>query len=71
MESAEKESSKEVEELAPHEWKKMMLSYSPSDYYEKLPKEGQRIVDNWKEKRAVMMQDMTRKWVDSTLQEDP
>jgi len=71
MESAEKECSKEVEELAPHEWKKMMLSYSPSDYYEKLPKEGQRIVDNWKEKRAVMMQDMTRKWVDSTLQEDP
>lgn len=48
-----------------------MSSYSPLEYHEKLPKEVQRVVDNWKEKRAVMMQDTMHKWVDCTLQDDP
>ena len=48
----------------------MLTSVSPQDYYEQVSVDEKDIIDKWKGKREFMVQDRTRKEVDSLLQDD-
>lgn len=48
----------------------MMKASLPHHYYENLPKEQRRIIDRWKDKRQFMIQELTRKLVESAVGAD-
>ena len=48
----------------------MLSSVSPQDYYENLSIDGRNEIDKWKDKREFMVQDRTRKEIDTLLQDD-
>ena len=67
-EAAEKECTREVDEQAPEQWRKMMASNAMCDYYEGLSRDDKAIVDRWEERRSTMINDMTRRMIDAKMQ---
>lgn len=56
--------------MAPELWKRLMKSASPGDFYERLSRSEQGIVDRWKEKREILLRDMVQKEIEASLEGD-
>ena len=60
-------SLQELEEDAPLEWKEMVESNSPEEHYEKLSDVDRKIVDDWSQRRTVLLQSMVSKSVEHSM----
>jgi len=69
-EAAQLKSMKEVDEMGPTEWKRMLSAVSPPDYYEKLTSFQRKEIDTWEERRGSMIQERTRKEITNILEEE-
>ena len=58
---------KDVDEAAPPEWKAMMTSNFPEEYYERLGDAEKKGINDWKERRSLLMQSMTSRSVVDSL----
>lgn len=58
---------KEVDEDAPTQWKAMVASNAPEEYYERLRSPEKKIVDGWTEKRSILLQSMVSKSIVDSL----
>ncbi len=67
-EAAEKQCTREIDEQAPEQWRKMMASNAMCDYYERLSRDDKAIVDRWEERRSTLIGDMTRRMIDAKMQ---
>lgn len=61
--------SKEIDEDAPTEWKEMVASNSPEDYYANLTESEQNIVDDWTTKRHLLMQNKVAKSIEDAVKD--
>lgn len=61
--------TKEVDEDAPMEWKEMVASAFPEDYYENLTASEQNIVDDWTKKRQLLMQNKMAKSIEGSVKD--
>jgi len=68
--ACEKECIKEVDDMGPDAWKKMMSCSDVSDIYSKLGGDDKREVENWMEKRTTLIHDMQQKEVAAILECD-
>ncbi|KAL7544940.1 hypothetical protein ACHAWF_008312, partial [Thalassiosira exigua] len=69
LEAAQRECSEEVDEDAPSEWKSMMASNTPEEYYEKLGVDEKKIVEDWTMRRTVLLQSMVSKSIEDSLKD--
>ena len=60
-------SHQELDEDAPTEWKQMMISNSPEDYYENMSLAERGVVDDWNGRRPVLLQNMLSKFVADSM----
>ena len=49
--------------MGPVEWKSMSSAVSPPDYYDKLSRSQQNIIDTWEQRRGSLIQERTHKQV--------
>ncbi len=61
--------TKEVDEDAPVEWKEMVISNFPEDYYENLTSTEKTIVDDWMKKRQLLVQNKVAKSVQDSVKD--
>ena len=67
-EAAEKQCTREIDEQAPEQWRKMTASNAMCDYYERLSRDDKAAVDRWEERRSTLIGDMTRRMIDAKMQ---
>jgi hypothetical protein len=53
--------AKEVDEDAPTQWKAMVASNFPEEFYERLGAAEKKVVDSWTEKRSILLHSMVSK----------
>ena len=61
---------KDVDEAAPPEWKAMMTSNFPEEYYERLGDAEKKGIDDWKERRSLLIQSMASRSVVDSLNDE-
>ena len=64
------ERSQELDEDAPSEWKQMVVSNSPEEYYEKISSAEKKVVDDWNERRPVLLQSMVSKFIGDSMRDE-
>jgi len=62
--------AKELDEDAPEEWKKMVASGSPEDFYQQLGENEKINVDSWEKKRTTLLHGMVLKSIQDSLKDD-
>ena len=61
--------TKEVDEDAPADWREMMKSNSPEEYYEKLGITEKKIIDDWTQKRLLLLQGLVSKSIEDSMKD--
>lgn len=64
------ECAKELDEDAPSEWKQMIISNSPEEYYENLSSADKKVVDDWIARRPILLQSMVSKYIGDSMREE-
>eukprot|EP00804_Cyclotella_cryptica_P025164 CCRYP_013006-RA/>CCRYP_013006-RA protein AED:0.02 eAED:0.02 QI:0/0.5/0.33/1/1/1/3/543/2765 len=68
---AEKECSEELDDDAPQQWRAMHRSNTPVEYYDMLDAADKKVIDDWTQKRAFLLQAMISKSVEDSMRDDP
>jgi hypothetical protein len=66
----EEECVQDVDERAPDIWHRLMKSRSTSDFYADLQESEKLAIDNWTQRRSVLLQDRMRQEIDARLEEN-
>ena len=59
----------EIDEDAPIQWTEMLQSNSPEEYYERLEADERKIVDDWTNRRSILVQSMMSKSIEDSLKD--
>jgi len=59
-----------VDDDAPSEWKQMVVSNAPDEYYENLSSAEKKVVDDWNERRPVLLRSMISKYIGDSMREE-